>query len=53
MGSSISNTDDRGQVKNQIARALVDRIIGAARSGHKFKVSSLNKPILGRQLKCG
>jgi phospholipase D1/2 len=37
--SSISNTGKEGPVKNQIAAALVEKIIGAARSGKKFKVS--------------
>lgn len=35
---SISNTGNEGPVKNQIAAALVERIISAARSGTKFKV---------------
>ncbi|KAL4066624.1 hypothetical protein J3A83DRAFT_4098363 [Scleroderma citrinum] len=34
----ISTTQTEGPVKNQIARALVERIIQAARSGQKFKV---------------
>jgi phospholipase D1/2 len=34
----ISNTGKEGPVKNQIAAALVERIIAAARSGTKFKV---------------
>lgn len=34
----ISNTGNEGPVKNQIAAALVERIIRAARSGTKFKV---------------
>ncbi|KAH9971268.1 phospholipase D [Russula compacta] len=34
----ISNTKEDGPVKNQIAAALVERILGAARSGTKFKV---------------
>jgi hypothetical protein len=35
--SSISNTKESGPVKNQIAAALVERIVSAARSGTKFK----------------
>lgn len=35
---SISNTGKNGPVQNQIARALVDRIIRAARAGERFKV---------------
>ncbi|KAI9435046.1 phospholipase D/nuclease [Lactarius indigo] len=35
---SISSTKQSGPVKNQIAAALVERIISAARSGRKFKV---------------
>ncbi|KAH9840894.1 phospholipase D/nuclease [Rhodofomes roseus] len=34
----ISNTQEDGPVKNTIAKALVDRIIQAARDGQKFKV---------------
>ncbi|KAG9312443.1 hypothetical protein JVU11DRAFT_6827 [Chiua virens] len=34
----ISNTQDEGVVKNHIAKALVERIIEAARAGKKFKV---------------
>lgn len=34
----ISNTKEAGPVKNQIAAALVERIVTAARSGRKFKV---------------
>ncbi|QRW15556.1 phospholipase [Rhizoctonia solani] len=34
----ISNTGNVGPVKNQIAKALVERIIEAANSGKKFKV---------------
>ncbi|OAX38224.1 phospholipase D/nuclease [Rhizopogon vinicolor AM-OR11-026] len=34
----ISNTRTEGPVKNQIAKALVERIIEAARDGRKFKV---------------
>ncbi|KAH8990383.1 hypothetical protein EDB86DRAFT_2939025 [Lactarius hatsudake] len=34
----ISNTKQSGPVKNQIAAALVERIVSAARSGRKFKV---------------
>jgi len=34
----ISNTKESGPVKNQIAAALVERIVSAARSGTKFKV---------------
>jgi len=34
----ISNTKQSGPVKNQIAAALVERILSAARSGKKFKV---------------
>jgi phospholipase D1/2 len=34
----ISNTKKTGPVKNQIAAALVERIIRAARAGEKFKV---------------
>ncbi|KAF8490138.1 phospholipase D/nuclease [Russula emetica] len=34
----ISNTGHEGPVRNQIAAALVERIIRAARSGTKFKV---------------
>jgi len=35
----ISNTKESGPVKNQIAAALVERIVSAARSGKKFKAS--------------
>lgn len=35
---SISNTGKNGPVQNQIARALVDRIIRAARANERFKV---------------
>ncbi len=35
---SISNTGKNGPVQNQIAKALVDRIIRAARVGDRFKV---------------
>ncbi|KAF8129820.1 hypothetical protein EV363DRAFT_1399636 [Boletus edulis] len=35
---SISNTRNEGPVKNQIAKALVERIIEAAQAGKKFKV---------------
>jgi len=38
--SSISNTGNVGPVKNQIAAALVEKIIDAARAGTKFKVST-------------
>ncbi|KAH9929263.1 phospholipase D [Fomitopsis serialis] len=34
----ISNTQEDGPVKNLIAKALVDRILQAARDGQKFKV---------------
>ncbi|KAG8962140.1 hypothetical protein FRC03_004555 [Tulasnella sp. 419] len=34
----ISSTNDKSPVKNQIARALVDRILIAAKEGKKFKV---------------
>ncbi|KAG6372484.1 hypothetical protein JVT61DRAFT_7587 [Boletus reticuloceps] len=34
----ISNTRNEGPVKNQIAKALVERIIEAAQAGKKFKV---------------
>ncbi|CAE6488459.1 unnamed protein product [Rhizoctonia solani] len=34
----ISNTGDYGPVKNLIAKALVDRILDAAKNGRKFKV---------------
>ncbi|KAG8215687.1 hypothetical protein J3R82DRAFT_7561 [Butyriboletus roseoflavus] len=34
----ISNTRNEGPVKNQIAKALLERIIEAARAGKKFKV---------------
>ncbi|KAG8689912.1 hypothetical protein FRC11_014925 [Ceratobasidium sp. 423] len=34
----ISNTGSYGPVKNLIAKALVDRILDAARNGRKFKV---------------
>ncbi|KAH7886577.1 hypothetical protein F5I97DRAFT_1807371 [Phlebopus sp. FC_14] len=34
----ISNTRDEGPIKNQIARALVERIVQAAKDGQKFKV---------------
>ena len=40
---SISNTREEGPVKNQVAKALVERIIEAAQSGKKFKVSAVNK----------
>ena len=35
---SISNTQDEGPVKNQIAKVLAQRIIRAAEEGTKFKV---------------
>jgi hypothetical protein len=35
---SISSTKPGGQIKNQIAAALVQRIIKAAKDGEKFKV---------------
>jgi phospholipase D1/2 len=35
---SISNTGKNGPVQNQIAKALVDRIIRAAQAGERFKV---------------
>ncbi|GJJ14448.1 hypothetical protein Clacol_008712 [Clathrus columnatus] len=35
---SISNTQDSGPVKNTIAKALVERILRAAREGKKFHV---------------
>lgn len=35
---SISNAGKDGPVQNQIAKALVDRIIRAARAGERFKV---------------
>ncbi|KAI9461871.1 hypothetical protein F5148DRAFT_1214478 [Russula earlei] len=35
---NISNTQQPGLVRNQIAAALVERIVSAARSGKKFKV---------------
>ena len=38
---SISNTQDEGPVKNQIAKALVERIIRAGREGKKFRVRFL------------
>ncbi|EJT97673.1 phospholipase D [Dacryopinax primogenitus] len=34
----VSNTVEEGPVQNQIARALVDRIVLAAKAGRKFKV---------------
>ncbi|KAI0259452.1 hypothetical protein BC834DRAFT_630910 [Gloeopeniophorella convolvens] len=34
----ISNTRQEGPIKNQIAAALVERILSAARAGQKFKV---------------
>jgi phospholipase D1/2 len=36
--SSISNTGKDGPVRNQIAAALVERILAAARAGTKFRV---------------
>ena len=38
--SSVSATKEGGQIKNQIAAALVQRIIRAAQRGEKFKVRS-------------
>jgi phospholipase D1/2 len=35
---SISSTQETGPIKNQIARALSERIIRAAQDGIKFKV---------------
>jgi len=35
---SISNAGKTGPVQNQIAKALVDRILRAARAGERFKV---------------
>ena len=35
---SISNTQEDGPVKNQIAKALVERIIRAGQQGTKFRV---------------
>lgn len=37
---SISNTQEQGPVKNQIAKALVERIVRAGREGKKFRVRS-------------
>ena len=34
----ISNTQDDGPVKNQIAKALVERIVRAGQEGTKFRV---------------
>ena len=36
---SISATKDGGAIKNLIAKALVERIVRAAKEGQKFKVS--------------
>lgn len=44
---SISNTGDTGPVKNQIAKALVDRILRAATEGKKFKVVVLIPEVPG------
>ncbi|KAL5513890.1 hypothetical protein ACEPAG_2651 [Sanghuangporus baumii] len=44
---SISNTVDKGPVKNLLAKALVDRILMAARSGTKFKVFILIPEVPG------
>jgi phospholipase D1/2 len=44
---SISNTTEgHGPVKNLIAKALVDRILTAARDGAKFKVRHVPFPAL-------
>ena len=37
--NSISNTVEKGPVKNLIAKALTDRILQAARDGQKFTCS--------------
>ena len=44
---SISNTVDKGPVKNLIAKALVERILSAARDGQKFKVVILIPEVPG------
>lgn len=36
--NSLSNASDKGPVVNKIAKALVERILSAAREGKKFKV---------------
>ena len=41
---SVSNASDSGPVKNQIANALVQRILMAARDGQKFKVRAAPRP---------
>ena len=35
---SISNTGDEGPVKNQVAKAIVERIIRAGAEGKKFRI---------------
>lgn len=44
--NSISNTQQTGQVKNTVAKALVERIISAAQSGTKFKVRFSQRSVL-------
>lgn len=50
---SISNTKEEGPVKNQIAAALVERIVRAARDGRKFKASSIDVPFSAFAHLCG
>lgn len=45
---SISNTGDYGPVQNLIAKALVERILRAAREGKRFKVVVLLPEVPGR-----
>ena len=45
--NSISNTVEKGPVKNLIAKALTDRILQAARDGQKFKVVVLIPEVPG------
>lgn len=44
---SISNTGKNGPVQNQIAKALFDRIIRAARASERFKVVVRTVAIMG------
>lgn len=39
--NSISNTEEKGPVVNKIAKALLERVLSAARAGEKFRVCAL------------
>ncbi|SCZ90767.1 BZ3500_MvSof-1268-A1-R1_Chr1-3g02230 [Microbotryum saponariae] len=43
----ITSTTDKGPIKNLIGKALVERILSAARSGRKFKVTVIIPSIPG------